>query len=156
MTDEDQSPELAARLGMSVDDFVAVFGAGWTEVEGTPWHDFDADPSGGLEADVTPWMISGRPPQLMIRVFDSWVHVARPVGTWSGPGELRYHAADRISFDRWQLDDPRTSRAIKDLERRRRREFRYCAYCREAKAPEERMAPTLCYGCASTWHGVVY
>ena len=156
MTDEDRSPELAARLGMSTDEFVHLFGAGWTEIHSLPSHDFDADPSGGLEGDVTPWMISGRPPQLMIRVFDYWVHLARPVGSWDGPGGLEYRPAGLVSISRPDFEDPHLHDTIKDLEQRRRKEFRYCGMCREAKAPEERMTATLCYGCASAWEGVVY
>jgi len=156
MTDEDRSPDLAARLGMPTDEFVHLFGAGWTEIGSPPAHDFDADPSGGLEGDVTPWMISGRPPQLMIRVFDYWVHLARPVGSWDGPGCLEYRPADLVSIDRNDFDGPSMQNMIRYLEQRRRKQFRYCGMCREIKAPEERMAPTLCYGCATAWEGVVY
>jgi len=80
--DDDRTADLAAVLGMPDEEFARIFGAGRRESDGPVWHDFDSDPSGGLEAEVTPWFIAGDPPQLMARVFYHGVLLAIPEGSW--------------------------------------------------------------------------
>jgi hypothetical protein len=45
---------------------------------------------------------------------------------------------------------------VEKLLQSRRRTFRYCRYCRRVTPPEERLAEHVCFGCGSTWQGVVH
>ncbi|GAA2147107.1 hypothetical protein GCM10009844_24000 [Nocardioides koreensis] len=153
---QDRTGELAEILGMPARDFAELFGAGWTENDGPVWHDYDSDPSGGGGLPVTPWMIAGDPPQLMIRVFHHGVFLAQPEGEWRHgshgleyrPGLQRYLPSDEFGT--------RGPEMIGELLRRRRRTFRYCRFCRGLTPPELRIDKDVCMGCGTEWYGVVY
>lgn len=152
----DHTAELAGVLGLPASTFARTFGAQWHAAPGPTPHDFDSDPSGGLEAEVTPWFLGGSPPQLMARVFDHGIFLATPEGSWAGgthtlvyrPAEQRYLAAD-------ELDTPTVEQLVRDLLRRRRSTFRYCRYCRRPTPPELRVED-CCIECAGVWEGVVF
>lgn len=152
---EDLSEDLARTLGMEVLDFIELFGAGWIENAGPVWHDFDSDPSGGEGYEVTPWMIAGEPPQLMIRVFDHGVFIAEPEGEWRGSHDLTYRPGMQRYLGREEFST-RAVAATAEMLRRRRRTFRYCRHCRSLTPPELRADKDLCMGCESSWFGVVY
>lgn len=159
---QDAIDDLAARLGWEPRDLADVIGAGWRLSGHAPAHDFDADPSGGLDPDdlvpldVTPWHVAGDPPQLMVRVFAHGVFLARPEGVWTGgthglehqPGLPVYVPVDELA--------DRGAEVVREIVAARRRSFRWCRYCRRPQAPETRMEPDVCHGCASAWHGVVF
>jgi hypothetical protein len=153
--EEDATEQLAARLGLEVMAFVDVFGAEWRLEQAEPWHDYDADPSGGLGFPATPWHVAGTPPQVMARVFDHGVFVARPHGVWEGGAHTLVYRPDRQGYAAVHDLD-----AARDLVRAavtsRRRSFTYCRYCRVSTPPELRLGPDTCMGCASRWEGVVY
>lgn len=151
----DVTVDLAARLGIPVDAFIDVFGAGWRLEPAAPWHDYDADPSGGFGIEPTPWHLGGSPVQVMIRVFHHGVFVARPDGVWEGgthglvyrPDRQRYASAADIDLAR---------ELVGDAVRSRRRSFTYCRYCWVATPPELRVSVDTCMACASRWEGAVF
>lgn len=148
--------ELAERLEMPLLEFAELFGAGWVENEGPVRHDYDSDPSGGDGMPVTPWMIAGEPPQLMIRVFHHGVFVAEPEGQWRhGSHGLEYHPGMQRYLAR---DDfaTRGQETVAEMLKRRQRTFRYCRFCRHPTPPELRFEKEVCMGCATEWYGVVY
>lgn len=150
------SAKLAAILGLPTDEFVHVLGGTWVESREPPGHDFDADISGGLGLDVTPWHIAGEPPQLMIRVFHHGAFMASPQGSWSaGPGMLTYHPSNETYVGAPELLT-RGVDVVKRLLNGRRRSFRYCRYCLNSYPPEERLTADTCYGCATHFEGVIY
>ena len=150
----DETADLARKLGMPVDAFAEIFGAEWRLNDAEPDHDFDADPSGGMGMDVTPWMLAGDPPQLMIRVFDHGVFVAAPEGRWSGH-RLEYQPATQEYVRLDHLVD-RGPDVVAGMLRSRRRQFSYCRYCRQHTPVELRDFKDVCMACASRWHGVVH
>ena len=149
-------------LGWEAGDLAEVIGAGWRRSERAPAHDYDADPSGGLDPDdlvphdVTPWHVAGEPAQLMVRVFGHGVFLARPEGVWThGTHGLEHQPGGEVYVPEHQLAD-RGREVARGIEASRRRSFRWCRYCRRPQAPETRFAPDVCHGCASSWHGVVF
>ena len=153
---QDRGDELAETLGVPVLEFAELFGADWIENEGPVSHDYDSDPSGGEGWDVTPWMISGAPPQLMIRVFAHGVFLAVPAAAWRDIGHgLEYRAGrpQYLSVADLSTDGPSL---VAKLLRRRRSSFRYCCFCRRSTPPETRFADDVCMACATGWYGVVY
>ena len=152
----DRTADLAAVLGVSPTTFARVFGAGWRVAPGPPPHDFDSDPSGGLEAQATPWHLGGAPAQLMVRVFGHGVFLAMPDGSFAGgTHDLRYWPLDQRYIAREEIETAETETAVRDLLRRRRASFRYCRYCRRP-TPPELLTGDSCMGCAFAWDGVVY
>lgn len=153
-TIDDHTRDLAETLGVAYEDFIEVFGIGWRVSDTEPMHDFDADPSGGEGYPVTPWMIAGAPPQLMIRVFRGHVFVARPEGTWPGHA-LVFHPADQVDVDTHRGLEPAAA-LVREMLAKRRRTFQYCRYCWRHTAPENRVSPGCCHGCGTAVHGIVY
>ncbi|QVT81448.1 hypothetical protein ENKNEFLB_03858 [Nocardioides aquaticus] len=158
----DALDELAARLGWETRDLADVIGAGWRRSEATPDHDFDLDPSGGLDPDdllpldVTPWHVAGDPAQLMARVFAHGVFLASPEGVWAGGTHgLEHRPGPPVYVPAHELSD-RGPEVVRGIVAGRRRSFRWCRYCRSPQAPETRWEPDVCHGCASSWLGVVY
>lgn len=156
LDDTDHTADLAAVLGLSAAEFARTFGADWRGSPGPTPHDFDADPSGALGADVTPWHVGGDPAQLMMRVFAHGVFLALPEGTWAGgTHDLRYWPGRQQYIPRDEIATAETETAVRDLLRRRRSTFRYCRYCRQPTPPELQTGDS-CMGCASAWENVVY
>jgi hypothetical protein len=142
----DRTHELAERLGVGAEEFEAHFGGCWELVEGPVAHDFDADPSGGGGYDVTPWHVQGGPRQLMIRVFDHGVFLARPHAAYNGAVPAGYDPVDQVYVGRHEIDE-RAAAVVRGLITRRRRSFRWCACCRRVNAPED-MYGDRCSRCA--------
>jgi hypothetical protein len=146
---------LAHVLGLPVDEFVEVFGAGWKSAP-EQGHDFDADPS-GIGNLFGPWFVAGDPFQLMLRPMDGGAELAVPVGRWAGAHTLMWQAENRRFVP--GFGDALLATAlpvVTDVLRRRRGTFRYCRYCRRLTPPEERLEPDVCYGCGTAWRGVIY
>lgn len=146
---------LAEQLDLPIVDFIGVFGSGWQEVP-NPGHDYDADPAGKGDL-LGEWSIAGEPFQLMLRILrdSACVEVARPRGIRSGSHAVWLPDASEVIPGGPRLLES-AAPVIDALVRKRRQAFRYCSYCRRITAPEDRFSSDLCYGCASTWHGVVY
>lgn len=143
----DDTERLATRLGLPPLEFADVFGAHWHENPGPVHHDYDSDPSGGEGWPVTPWHVSGEPPQLMCRVFEGRLFLARPEGVWSGGTHgLVHQPRDEVHLHVEQLDEARV--VVRRLLAARRRSFRYCRYCRRPTPPELRLAEDVCMGCS--------
>jgi hypothetical protein len=157
-TDEAQdmvTRHLAEQLDLPVEEFIAVFGAGWQALPNAG-HDFDD--SYGEGQIFGPWYIAGEPFQLMLRVRPDLeaVELARPKGIWVG-----HTLAWRPDFDGDAVPVgvrllETAGPIVNAILKRRRQSFRYCRYCRRITAPEDRMDADLCHGCASIWQGVVY
>lgn len=144
---ESASAELAEIQGVEVEEFQEMFGGRWVLNLGPIWHDYDADPSGGEGYPVTPWHIQGDPPQLMIRVFQHGVFLARPEGTWmQGMHILEYSARDEAYLARHEMSPDRAAALVGPILRRRRRTFRWCPICRGHTPPELSMNET-CMRC---------
>lgn len=143
---DDRTPLLAATLGMTLEEFEDYFGGWWELVEGQVLHDFDADPSGGLGGDVTPWHVQAEPRQLMIRVFDHGVFLARPEARFDGAVPAGYFPTRQVYIPRFELAE-RADDEVRDLLMRRRRSFRWCQRCRGVHAPED-MYGDRCGRCA--------
>lgn len=152
---EGTTARLAAILALAETDFVEIFGAAWGEDPNVAPHDYDLDPSGGLEADATPWHIAGQPAQLMIRVFEHGVFVATPHGVWSGPAAMAYEPRRQEYIGREDLTVTGAA-IVRKLLTSRRRSFQYCRYCFASTPPESRFSDNTCHGCASLHQGVVY
>jgi hypothetical protein len=152
----DRTAELASVLGLSALAFARLFGTGWGEPPGHVTQDFDSEPPDGLKPEATPWFLSGESPQLMIRVFDHGVFLARPEGSSSaGTHDLVYRPADGRNFGLHELGAPEAKEHVRDLLRRRRSTFRYCRYCRRVTPAELRIGDS-CMECATAWEGIVY
>lgn len=152
----DRTAELAATLGVPVEEFAAAFGARWRVSLSPPDHDFDADPSGGLGFPVTPWHLGGDPVQLMVRVFSHGLYVARPEGRWAaGTHDLVHDPHDQEYVAAGEIGSDHTEEVVRRILRRRRTTFRYCRYCLEPHGPEYRVGDT-CMACATAWQGMVY
>ncbi|MBM9459497.1 hypothetical protein JK386_06250 [Nocardioides sp. zg-536] len=149
----DLTGELAAIIGLEIEEFAELFGAGWRVEEPGPWHDYDADPSGGEGCPATPWHVAGDPAQLMIRVFAHGVFLASPHGR-SIDHRVAYRPERQQYVAAYELEQARE--VVKRLHTSRRRTFRYCRYCRVHTAPEGRFDHDVCYGCATTWFGIIY
>ena len=108
------------------------------------WHDYDSDPSGGCGLPVTPWMIAGEPPQLMIRVFDHGVFVAEPEGQWQGTRGLEYHPGMQRYLARDEFA-ARGQETVAEMLKRRLRTLRYCRFCRHPTPPELRSRRTCAW-----------
>lgn len=152
----DRTPVLADRLGVPVDVFSDLFGGRWVVAGGPVGHDFDADPSGGEGHPVTPWHVTGRPVQLMIRVFGGHCFLARPEGRWAGGTlDLVWDPRDEVHLGYDDVTRPAIVRAVvAELVRSRRRRLRWCGRCREQHGPETMLGP-VCHGCAQD-DGVVF
>lgn len=142
---DDVTPDLAAELGMDVEQFEDLFGACWELVEGPVAHDFDADPSGGGGYDVTPWHVQGAPAQLMARVFDHGVFLARPRARFDGVAPAGYEPMDQVYVGRDEFEE-RAEVVVRGILSRRRRSFRWCGRCRQVNAPEN-MVGDRCHSC---------
>ena len=147
---------LAKQIGLPVEEFVDVFGAGWQPLPNAE-IDFDADPFG--EGHIFgPWYIAGDPFQLMLRVRPEIeaVELARPKGSWAGHRLVWRPDTDSELVPLTGPWQETAGQVVKTLLRRRRTSFRYCRYCRELTPPEHRLDADLCQGCATIWHGVIY
>lgn len=150
----DCTEELASVLGIPISDFARIFGVDWSESPEAPLHDYDADPSGGIEGPVTPWHLAGEPVQLMIRVFPHGVFLAIPDSDWARETGDRYCPTHQQHVPVHEIDTHATAVLVADLLWRRRSTFRYCDYCRVAKAPEQRYDDrACCLMCAARWEG---
>ncbi|WP_299053771.1 hypothetical protein [uncultured Nocardioides sp.] len=152
----DRTPALAERLGVDVDWFLELFGGPWYDAGSPALHDFDGDPSGGDGYPVTPWHVTGRPVQLMVRVFTGHCFLARPEGRWAGgTHDLVWEEHDQVHLT---YDDLRREEIVRPvvagLVSSRRRRLRWCERCREQQGPET-MLGALCHGCAQGT-GVVF
>ncbi|GAB2855024.1 hypothetical protein GCM10027026_00810 [Myroides odoratimimus subsp. xuanwuensis] len=146
---------LAQTLAVPVVDFVDAFGAGWLPLpdEGA---NSDALPEEWGSA-FGPWHVSGEPYQLTLRTLDDGVELGVPVGSWGGSHGLRWESSDRRTVNGMGPEFVDAARpVIAALLKRRRARFRYCRYCRRLTPPEERLEVDVCYGCGSTWRGVIY
>lgn len=160
--DRDLTDDLAATLGVEAGHLAGLIGAGWRVNPSEPWTDYDADPTGGLDPDdlvphdVTPWHITGEPPQLMVRVFPHGVFLARPEGVWAhGSHGLEHHPLELQYVASSELAE-RAPEIVRSLLEARRHTFRWCRYCRHQRAPENLLEPDACHGCGTSWFGVVY
>lgn len=140
----DDTQQLADRLGVPLETWLEIFGNGWFESADEPWHDFDSDPNGGGGFPATPWHIKSDPPQLMVRVFNGHLFIARPEGVWSGH-RLTFQPADQCDIPVWELLETGPS-AVARLLKARRRRFRWCPVCWQHTPPEQIMGPE-CMGC---------
>lgn len=149
---EHRSPvaQLAAAGGFDEREFVELFGADWAP--SAKAH--NQDEISILDERLFLW---GTPPQLgaVVAHDGNYLEIGIPRGSWPGPGELRYRIDDPTPISR-EVPDEEIRDAVQDHLRRRRRSFGWCRYCGERVAPEQRFEPGVCYGCASTWFGVVY
>jgi hypothetical protein len=137
---------LAERLDLPLEEWLELFGLGWVEQDDEPWHDYDADPSGGLGFPATPWHTKGDPMQLMVQVFPHGVFIARPEGSWGGDHRLTFHASvDQEYVARDELHE-KAPELIARLLTARRRRFRWCPGCWRHTPPERMTSPT-CMGC---------
>lgn len=152
---EDTTEHLAATLGITVDDFVEAFGAGWHLLP-TTGHDYDADPSdlGNIFGD---WYVAGEPFQITLRPRDEGAELGIPVGQWSNSHTVHWQSHDRrtVYGHGTQILDA-APLVVADMLKRRRSKFRYCRYCRRFTAPEERLSADVCYGCGTQWQGIIY
>ena len=139
---QDVTHHLADMLGLEIGRFADLFGAGWRP---------SAEPF-----DVTGWHLSGEPVQLMIRVFENGVFLARPEGVWRhGTSRLSYRECDQVYVARQGFTEPaRIAELIRSLVGPRRHSFRYCRFCRELHAPEELWEADVCRACAVEWFAV--
>ncbi|KHL18313.1 hypothetical protein CLV56_3249 [Mumia flava] len=148
----DQTADLAGQLAIGHRDFIEIFGTGWTEVD-ERFHDFDADPAGGLESPFGSWFVTGTPPQLMLRINGDSLDLAAAQPRWEGhtlairPGP--YESMGRSTWDADSLGE-----VVTRLLRRRRNAFRYCRYCHDLTPPENAFERDVCMGCASAVLGV--
>jgi len=155
LLDPSVTENLALTLGLPLADFVDVFGAGWSPLP-DDGSNRDADPEGWGSADGH-WYVSGEPYQLALRAQDGRVELGVPVGRFAGSHELQWEAHDRATVD--GLGPELLEAApplVAALLKRRRARFRYCRYCRGLTPPEGRFEADVCYGCASTWRGVIF
>ncbi len=152
---QDRTRELALRMGMSALELAELFGVGWVENVVPVDHAVETDPYDGADFPLTPWMIAGEPPQLMMRVLDHGVFLAEPRGRWLGVHPLEYEPSRRQFVSYHELATQGRTVAS-ELVRRRRRRFRYCRFCRRSTPPELRDFPDTCMGCAEAWLGLVH
>ncbi|GLY19893.1 hypothetical protein Kisp01_69070 [Kineosporia sp. NBRC 101677] len=137
---------LAARLRISRDLFLDVFGAGWAkqEQQNRDWP---------FQPDRQPWYVAGTPAQLMLQIDDGIATVARPVGRWQGVAELVYEPTGSVVL----AGDPEADRkVIAGLLAARRSSFRYCPLCREQTPPELRDGGLECMSCGERWRGILH
>lgn len=145
---------LAKQAGIPVRDFVEVFGAAW-DVLPLQHLDLDADPADS-GTSRGPWLVTGEPYQLMLRIWNGGMELGMPKGRWIGVHDLWYRPEARHSFDLGLRLLDEAAPVVENLLRRRRRSFRYCRYCRRQTGPENRLSDDCCHACASVWRGVVY
>ena len=146
--DDTVTRTLAEQLDLPVQEFIEVFGAGWQALPNAE-HDFDAL--------VGPWFIAGDPFQLMLRIRPDLeaVDVARPKGILAGHSLVWRPSPDGNTIPLGSRLLETAGPIVNAILKRRRQSFRYCRYCRQITAPENRIDADLCQGCASTWQGVV-
>ncbi|GAA4816930.1 hypothetical protein ACFQ0K_08460 [Nocardioides caeni] len=139
---------LALAGGFEPREFVELFGAGWVE-----WEDTHTD-AVRFHDGLFLW---GTPAQLAATTDagPGGLAVGVPCGMWSGPAHLGYELTDPTPVSR-DLTDEEIRAVVKPLLARRRRSFTWCRYCGDRLAPEHRFEPTVCYGCATEWFGIVY
>ncbi|KQZ67134.1 hypothetical protein [Nocardioides sp. Root151] len=152
----DSIEELAPTVGLTQLQFAELFGADWSQSSGPMSHDFDSDPSGGYDAEVTPWHISGEPPLLMIRVFHHGVFLAVPHGSWSSVSRLEYQPSHQVYLPRADFATGRAEAVVYTQRLRRKRAIRYCTFCHRPTPPELRFGDDVCMGCASRWYAVIH
>lgn len=153
--EEDSTEALAREVGVSLEDFVEVFGTDWRLVP-DQGIDFDADPD-GVGNLYGPWYVAGEPYQLMLRPGGDGVELGIPAGQWAGAHTLSWQSHDRHFV-------PGTGPSllvaaapiVAHLLKRRRASFRYCRYCRRITPPEERLERDVCYGCGTAVRGIIY
>src|SRR4051794_4898046 len=146
---------LAEGLDLTVEQFVEVFGSGWRPLPDVRTN-LDSDPEGWGNV-LGPWYVTGKPFQLTLRPQPGLVELGVPVGKWAGSHGLYWESHDRREVRGSGLELlERAQPVVADLLKRRRSKFRYCRYCLTLVPPEERLEPTVCYGCATTWRGVIY
>lgn len=144
---------LAEQCGLPVQAFVETFGAGWQPMP-VQLHDYDADPEGVGEI-LGLWSVAGEPFQICLRPVEGGVELGMPVGHWVGH-EMSWQVRRRELVAEEAVDGRAASEAVARLLKARRSTFHYCRYCRVLTPPELRLDVDTCYGCASTWQGVVY
>lgn len=139
----DATPELAAALRLDLAETVRALGAGWDAVA------TDAPSAAGGEVA---WFVAGEPAQVMVGVGREYVRVACPreaVGRrpWvvTGPPRPETLVGMRPWWDPWLVGW--LSRTVDEAQRRRRRSFGYCRYCRKLTTPEA-MRGEACTACA--------
>lgn len=140
---------LAQRLGMQLDEFVELFGAGWREAEPFRHQLLSGD-------DWGEWYVAADPPQIMLALTaDDRVRLARPRGVWQGVAELSLQPVDERTVPRGLEATDEVRSIVADLLRRRRSTFRYCRYCRDLTPPEY-WEEGACMSCSERWLGVVH
>jgi hypothetical protein len=146
---------LAQTLDLSVEEFVQAFGAGWQPLPDDGVN-LDSDPS-GMGNIFGPWYVTGEPFQMTLRPRGDRVELGVPVGQWTGSHRVSWESHDRHTLDGTGPDLLQAAPpVVANLLKRRRSKFRYCRYCRQLTAPEQRSERDVCYGCSSTWQGVIY
>jgi hypothetical protein len=138
---------LAELLGVPVDEFVRVLGAGWRQETSLP------------EDTHERWFVAGEPPQLALGFDGVDVFLARPFGRWAGTHQLLWHFDSRHRFrsEDVHLRPEGLIETADQIVRRRRRSFRWCRICRELTAPEWFMRDEgYCMSCTTDHHHVVF
>ena len=140
---------LALAGGFALREFVGLFGAGWVE-----WESVHTDDAFRFDDDLFLW---GSPAQLgaTADVVERRLKIGIPRATWSGPAHLGYELTEPTPISR-DLSDEQIRGIVGPLLTRRRRSFTWCRYCGDRLAPEHRFKPSVCYGCATEWFGVIY
>ena len=140
----DGTPDLARALRLDLAEAVRTLGAGWQAL-GTQEQD----------DDEVAWFVAGEPAQVMVGVGREYVRVSCPreaVGRrpWvrTGPPEPDALVGMRTWWDHrlvgWLVG------AVAEAQRRRRRSFVYCHYCRKLTAPEASRG-IACSACAARY-----
>lgn len=141
----DATVSLAELLGLPLEQTVEALGAGWERCVVR-----------GNGEDRT-WFAAGEPVQVLVGVDAEQVLVACPVeqpdgGPGGRPGTFAVHVLDSRPW--WDADLATwLRRTVVDAQRRRRRSFRYCRYCRLLVPPEGRHSQDVCRRCAARYLG---
>jgi hypothetical protein len=155
LPDPSTTEMLAEGLDLTVEQFVEVFGSGWRPLPDQGNY-LDSDPEGWGNL-FDPWYVAGEPFQLTLRPHPGWMELGVPVGKWAGAHGLYWESHDRRDVHGTGPEVlERAQPVVGELLKRRRSKFRYCRYCFSLVPPEERLEPTVCYGCGTTWRGVIY